>query len=415
MRIYDTIILWHAPIIPYNPPLLSANQLTCVIQDLLPQNQASGLANFLTIPRGEFDLAELFRVNFVAKPKYLFVCIDSTLPYLPRNLKKASEQVYICLGDTHHLSNPISRLRDYIQAEPADGLIFTNNVRHCHWFRDITNARFYYEPAIFANKIINKDYINRQRNTDVIFYGQIGKYHPRRSRIAPNLIATNKVKHIGGSNDIISNYLHSSAASLNITLNADLNSRTFEIAQTGCLLIIDKLSIYNGHGSILIPGHNCITFKNAAELEQIIDNKEYLLAMQKVAGMNLYKAYNSYWGIDNIIHRLRTLDPDGSPSLNTINLQQNRFTVYNLSFKIEIRLAIYEQFLELHRTNELIHLFIDSPFKETISQDISDLPRITVIDDSKQLNTLNASCAILEYKENESNFKIYLKPQENKT
>ena len=137
--------------------------------------------------------------------------------------------------------------------------------------------------------------------------------------------------------------------------------------------------------------------------------------MQKVAGMNLYKAYNSYWGIHNIINRLKTLDPDGSPGLNTINLQQNRFPVNDSSLKIEIRLAIYEQFLELHRTNELIHLFINSPFKESISQDISDLPRITVIDDSKQLNTLNASCAILEYKENESNFKIYLKPQENQT
>ena len=61
MRIYDTVVLWHAPLIPYNPPILSANQLTCVIQDLLPQIQASELPNFLIIPRGEFDLAELFR------------------------------------------------------------------------------------------------------------------------------------------------------------------------------------------------------------------------------------------------------------------------------------------------------------------------------------------------------------------
>jgi|GEM_PF-6916494 len=392
MRYYDTVLLWHCSPEPYTPPVLSKNQVTGILENFYEPYAKSSATDTFPVPRAEFDINKLFEARFISKPKHLFICIDSTIPYLPRNLKNIAEKVFICLGDSHHLKNPISRLRIYIKSEDVDGIIFTNNIRHAHWFRDITHATFYFEPALTAKIFSNEKLLDGYRSQDIVLYGQIGNFHPRRSRLAPQLIRDNIIKYINGVDSLIIQELHANIACLNITLNSDLNNRIFEIAQTGALLIIDQIADTNGSGTILKPGVNCLTFANYNELEKLLKDKNRLSSMQKILGMNLYNEYHSYWSLSNIIRRLNTPLNDKFTSLNTY--RDTRYTNIDLSFTLSVqkRLIIYEHLLELHRIFENISLFIDSPYKNIIDLDLNDLPRIKIVSKIEELDNINSTC-----------------------
>ncbi len=406
MKNIDTIVLWHCDPKHYLPPKLDDNQLTGIVSDFEIQKDNTLNTPYFTIPRGEFDLKELLDSKSIPKVMHLFIFIDATMPYLPKNLKKAAEKVFICMGDTHHLPNPITRLRNYIKNEPADGLIFTNNIRHAHWFRDVTHADFYFEPAISSHNFIDINNLYKNRNSDVVFYGQIGKFHPRRSRIAPLLIAKNKIRHIHGNNKLISQELHVCSAALNITLNSDLNNRIFEIAQTGALLIIDKISEWNNVGPILIPGQNCLMYESAQELEDILSDKKRIAACQKTLGFNLHKEYMEKWGILNIKKRLKSKSLDLCRLLPYID-QPNRHVEKNPDFNINSRVKIYEYFLELHRTHEKINVLLNTKYAQIIKQDLIDLPRLKTVNDINELKQDETNVYLHEEtQKTESEFKV---------
>ena len=402
---YDTVVLWYSDPSFFLPPKLSNNQITGILTDFIKSASSALNTPIFPIPRGEFDTSKLLNSNSIEKPHYLFVCIDSTIPYMPRNLKNSALNTYICLGDSHHLPNPISRLRKFIESEEVDGVIFTNNVRHQHWFRDITKAKFYFEPGIFAHNFENERLLYKNRDHKVILYGQIGNFHPRRARIAPLLIAKNKVNYIKGSNASLSEALHTSTAALNITLNADLNSRIFEIAQTGALLIIDEIATNNGNGTVLIPDQNCLMYKTAEELELILDRKSQLSSMQKSLGLKLYTEFKERWGINNIRRKLSQQKISGVCTLNTDTRNDSRLSIINSLISLDVRLAFYEYFLELHRCSETINVLINSKFKNILREDLNDLPRLNIADNVNSL-VQNQTNVYIEDKSDESNFKI---------
>lgn len=388
------MVLWHANPNPFAPPLLSTNQITGVLDEHSTQEFNYGTQKF-SFPRGEFDLEALLKEKNIDKPDYLFVCLDSTTPYIARNIKNVCENSFLCLGDSHHLPQPITRLINYASNEKFGGHIFTNNVRHAHWFKHRCDADQYFEPALFAlnlgsNLDDNLRPINHSKETPV-FYGQMGQFHPRRGRIMPNLLQKNLVRHISGSREQLSTQMKQSMACINVTLNSDLNSRVFEIAQTGCLQIVDQLSIFNGHGSVLIPGHNCLTFQTEAELHEVLSDVNYLKQIGTVLGANLKHEFDQYWGIERIKDRLSASVLSDSVKLNPTPKETARFNNSNKNADFENRLLVYENLLELHRSNERISIYIDSNHSHEYIQDLIDLPRLEFpekdifLEDSKSL------------------------------
>jgi hypothetical protein len=373
------MVLWHANPNPFAPPLLSTNQITGVLDEHSIQEFNYGTEKF-SFPRGEFDLEALLKEKKIDRPDYLFVCLDSTTPYFARNIKNVCENSFLCLGDSHHLPQPITRLINYASSERFGGHIFTNNVRHAHWFKHRCDAEQYFEPALFALDLgshVNESLkpINAIKKTPM-FYGQMGQFHPRRARIMPNLIQKNLVRHISGSQEMLSTQLQQSIACINVTLNSDLNSRVFEIAQTGCLQIVDQLSIFNGHGSVLIPGHNCLTFTTEAELHDMLGDTNYLMEIGPILGENLKYEFNQHWGIARIKERLSTSIVSDSVKFNPAPKQPPRFKNINQIATVENRLFIYENLLELHRSNEHVSVYTDSNHALEYKQDLIDLPRI---------------------------------------
>jgi hypothetical protein len=373
------MVLWHANPNPFAPPLLSSNQITGVLDEHSAQEFNYGAQKF-SFPRGEFDLEGLLKEKNIDRPDFLFVCLDSTTPYFARNIKNVCVNSFLCLGDSHHLNQPITRLINYASSEIFAGQIFTNNVRHAHWFKHRCEAEQYFEPALFALNLrshvnASSNPFNENKKTPV-FYGQMGQFHPRRARIMPNLLQKKLVRHISGSQELLSTELQQSMACINVTLNSDLNSRVFEIAQTGCLQIVDQLSIFNGHGSVLIPGHNCLTFQTEAELQEQLSDFKYLAEIGTILGANLKHEFDQYWGIERIKERLSASVWGDSVKFNSAPKQTVRFNSSNLNAPFENRLFVYENLLELHRTNESISIYTDSNHSHEYKQDLIDLPRL---------------------------------------
>lgn len=374
------MLLWHANPNPFAPPVFFDNQITGVLDEHAGQIFNYGQQKF-SIPRGEFDLEELLDRQSIEKPDYLFVCLDSTTPYFPRNIDRVCKNSFLCLGDSHHLPNPISRLTKYVTLEKFQGHIFTNNIRHAHWFNHFSTAEQYFEPGLFALNLgeFYKEGAKTTIDSTPVFYGQIGDFHPRRKRIVPTLIKQNLVKHIWGDHELLCTEMQKSLACINVTLNADLNSRVFEIAQTGCLQIVDELSIHNGHGLVLIPNHNCLTYKTEDELTAILKDKGYIYEYGKTLGKNLKHEYKSHWGIECIRKRLLMSVNSGTIKFNSA---VNTRKIIDTSLDVKSRLKIYENLLEMHRCLESINLSVDGSDVEIFINDAADLPRLNHIEKS---------------------------------
>ena len=391
------MLLWHANPNPFAPPILSDNQITGVLEEFESQDFIYGDSKF-SIPRGEFDLDDLLRLKNIEKPDFLFICLDSTTPYFARNIDQVCKNTFLCLGDSHHLTSPISRLIKYASLEIFQAHIFTNNVRHAHWFNYKCDAEQYFEPGLFALNL--GKYCSNAKNkltikSKPVFYGQIGEFHPRRKRIVPNLINNNLVKHIFGTEEKISNELQQALACINVTLNSDLNSRVFEIAQTGCLQIVDQLSVQNGHGQVLIPGHNCLTFKTQDELTNILTNRDYLLKQGNILGENLRNEYNTFWGMDCIKERLYKTISSSTIKFNPLLETRKKI---NSNATLESRLSIYEILLELHRCYEAFNLLLIGPETDVYLNDAVELPRLTFSTQEEFLsNPINPKILIRTY------------------
>jgi hypothetical protein len=206
----------------------------------------------------------------------------------------------------------------------------------------------------------------------------MGKFHPRRTRILSNLLQRGLLKHIGGPTETLGAELQKAAASVNVTLNSDLNSRVFEIAQTGCLQIIDRLAAQNGYGSVLIPQHNCLTFTSASDLEDLLSDTAYLRAVGPILGKNLRDEYDSHWGSTMIRNRFtQSIQTDQVGFLEAPN-RQTQPSTQNLA--LSYQLQVYESMLELHRTHEEIELIISGKNRELHRENLADLPRLKTIE-----------------------------------
>ena len=148
---------------------------------------------------------------------------------------------------------------------------------------------------------------------------------------------------------------------------------------------------------VLIPGHNCLTFKTEDELINIIKDTSYLLKQGSVIGENLRNEYKSFWGIHCIKERLyKTI------STNTIKFNpiiETRRKINSVS-TFASRLNIYENLLELHRCHENINLFIIGPEADVFINDAIDLPRI-IFTNQDQLfaNSINPKILIQTYEQ----------------
>lgn len=373
------MVLWHCPPIPYTPPILHPQQWLGVPQKYLVGSPFHQTERVFPLPSGNFDLVSLLSEHDIPSPDWLFVCLDATTPFFARNIESAARCRLLCLGDTHHLPSPLSRMLPYAASEPWNGIIFTNNIRHSHWFREVTDAEHFFEPAMFALDFrLEKSPFVADRRAKAMFYGQMGQCHPRRIRLMTPLLDSNLIAHVSGSPAELATRMSSAAACVNVTLNSDLNARVFEIAQTGTLQIIDNISVENGMGAVLINGHNCLAFSNIAELSSFLRDGDQMRNLAANLGSTLRREWLTHWGIHRIRWRVEKSMRIGHPSFLSPIPNPRLCSSYDKA-PLDWRLAVYEFFLEVHRQEEEVEVLVEGKFGECYKNDFSDLPRLSVV------------------------------------
>jgi hypothetical protein len=92
----NVMVLFHANPFPFEPPILFKGQWTGILEPYIANVESNSNTNYFSMPIGEFDLFELIDRQQIPKPDFLFICLDATMPYLARNIRSASKNIFLC-------------------------------------------------------------------------------------------------------------------------------------------------------------------------------------------------------------------------------------------------------------------------------------------------------------------------------
>lgn len=248
----------------YRSPLFSEREIFCG-----PDADASveqGRIRALRTQAGAFDVRDILaRIPSEQHPELLVVKADASGRNFPRNLGTLRCPKVLLVGDTHHMTRPVSSLIRYAQQEPFDLVIFDHTRHHARFFAEAGLRNLHWLPAL--------DYGFEPRalspcpGRPLTFVGQVGRFHPYRRWVLK------KVQDAGLPLAVLRGRLSETAdiyadsqMTLNVSLNGDLNLRVFEVLAAGGFLLTDELSEQSGLSRLFVPGRHLDTWKSPDQL-----------------------------------------------------------------------------------------------------------------------------------------------------
>jgi hypothetical protein len=172
------------------------------------------------------------------------------------NLSGIDLPIYLFLGDTQHGPAPgFMSLIELAGTRNIERIIATNNPQHLRFLKSagISESKLFFCPLGIANSSMDvamhtkaiENQMNRTKDflaQSITFVGSITDHHLRRRRITNHLSAKGLCGTIKTLNYKDAAAIHAlSKASLNISLNSDINFRFSEVLGSGGLLITDYL------------------------------------------------------------------------------------------------------------------------------------------------------------------------------
>ncbi|MCJ2541605.1 FkbM family methyltransferase [Thermostichus vulcanus] len=363
------------------PPIIfSNNQLT-----LCTAYQKRYDFNYFTEPHlltpvGSYDIYEFVNQNEEIEDKSFDLVVvwssavtEANMPY---NTKKFGCPTVLLVGDTHHLSYPISNLLTYALLEGFDYIVSSYNRQHLHWFLSAGLRNIAWLPLI-SMYTVTHEWVE-DRAEAVAFVGQLRGFHPRRSRLIKSM-REHHVPLIAKTADRFESakLYAESLVSFNCSLNGDFNLRNLEIISAGGFLLTDRLSPFSGLDEYLSPGFYCDTYTSESEL---LEKISYYLSNPRSAIDIAKKAYEKFHKDWHPVHRINDLlnwiYNGFLPDVYSLNSDARTSLSLSQSGLAETRLAIYEPIQEIHRVEERVKVFISGDCPEVILADLLDLPRL---------------------------------------
>lgn len=224
----------------------------------------------------KIDMGILLRGVENWEPDLFIAKVDAFQTIVPVNVKALKCPKVLILGDTQHGRTPLRTMLEYAREEKYDYYITDHKKHHLwfYWLAGIKNLSWI--PGLFLTPLKNENQeINiPQIQNKSIFIGQVGKHHPYRQPVIEylNENAPDTFELLQTPQQESLHHFNQAKSSLNISLNGDLNLRTFEIISNKGLLIHDQLSVESGLDDILKPQEDYIPFNTKHELLEIIES-----------------------------------------------------------------------------------------------------------------------------------------------
>jgi len=280
----------------------------------------------------------------------------------------------LLIADTHHMKQPIQTLLTYAASEPFDYFVFLFDLHHAHFFAEYGFENLYWLPGLCVTPYSPP--FNRHRKKEIVFVGQVGKFHPMRQRMIMGMQKKEYPLRILQCPHSESAYHYNKAQiTFNCSLNGDLNLRIFEVLAAGGFLVTDRLSPQSGLEQLFQDKHHLACYDSMDDLFAKLD---YYLAHPDEAiqcAEQGCKEYYRRFTPDLMTDRLWDIVFNGKSDLR-LNFDKDLQSVSRES--VLARVGLYEFFQELHRHQERVSALFFPGTDQRLIRDISCLPRFHV-------------------------------------
>jgi hypothetical protein len=344
------------------------------------------------------SIIEYLKSNRICHSPMLSFVIESTIELDIKSIRDSGLYKYAIIGDTHHLSSPITRSLILLSETKTD-LYSVSHTAHKTLFSSslaIPQVNSPFSEIDSIRNFVSCEY--DQRLPFVAYFGVTSDdHHPLRSLYASSLVRSNNDRihffprmHI---NDWLSQ-LSKVPAVITCSLNGLPSYQTYAPLLFGTCLITDPLSPYSRLGKFLEHGHNCLIYKSLKELNDLIDLIYSKPGKIKEIGLNGHELIGNIVSSRQDCLQLFGSDLISHPYKYDFSARSFTATISYLGLTVAY---IYEVVQELHRlTNWLdIYIYSDNPACK-LSDALRILPRINIKQfNSRAILSIRASSSIL--------------------
>lgn len=333
----------------------------------------------LRSPTSEYDLQHdlLARLPDVRQYEVLIVWVVEGQT-LPRGISRFRGKKVLIIGDTHHQQRPLQIAMRYAEQERFD-IVFVGNRQHAHWLRNAGVANLHWLPAIAAHPYVGPFIADRQR--EILLIGQTGHLHPRRAWIVQQLQARGYPISVRSCepHELPENY-GKALISLNVSLNADVNFRFYEVPAAGGFLLTDRTSPLAGVHTYFKAGEHYDDFGSLDELCAKIDH--YLAHPEAAVAMaeRGQARYLTMLDRASVVRRFWEAVDTGKDDPAFVLSAEPRFGRRKPTRYAALRrdVAIYEAIQSLHRTTESPNVLLMPDTSRRLALDCADLPNLNL-------------------------------------
>jgi predicted O-linked N-acetylglucosamine transferase (SPINDLY family) len=331
-------------------------------------------------PAGQYDLSEIInQLPADQRPELIVVKADAARNNFPRNIEACGIPSVLILGDTTHMRDPVQVMLRYAASEPYSLYVTDHKRHHLHWFQNLGIGPVVWTPGLFVKDF--KIPFRKSRDIPLSFVGQAGKFHPWRARMLEDLEkrGVNILSHRAPQKEAASIYARS-RATLNFSLNSDLNLRVFEVLAAGGCLLTDRLPPQAGLDILFASEREFLSFRNIDELIPLLEEL-------KTNPARCLEVAEAGWKAFQLRHRPEIKRRDfietvmAGVGLGSFDLPldpRGEVCAMQDEKSFFARVSQYEWFQEKHRICESLRIQFLNGADLMLACDLVDLPRHTV-------------------------------------
>jgi len=363
------------PVNYMSPPFLTQAQIVCgpFVEDHADGEKVLGIKT----PSGEYDIRSVLkRIPIEQRPDLIVVKADAARNNFPRNFSVSGIPAVLILGDTTHMRSPLEVMLRYAASEPFALYVTDHKRHHLHWFQKLGLGPIAWTPGLFV-----KDYkipFQTLRDVPLSFVGQAGKFHPWRALMLAEMEKKGiKITKGGAPQKDASAIYARSQATLNFSLNADLNLRVFEVLAAGGCLVTDRLSPQAGLDILFTPDQDFFGYDGLEDLVSLLDglkkNPRRCLEVAEAGQKKFQERHNPDIKRRDFLETV--LAGEGRGTFDLLLDPRGKVCGMRDEKSFFARVEQYEWFQERHRCGESLRIRFTSGAEMALACDLVDLPR----------------------------------------
>jgi hypothetical protein len=359
----------------YVPPArFSADQIVLGPNYPNARRNDGGLSS-LTLPPGAWDVPATMAQAGIERIDLFVAFVDAFFGCVPRNLAALDCPKLLLVGDTHHGDHPLRAMLSYALAEPYDMRLLVHDPHHVHWFAEAGLAA----EGLPGLNVLHFPQARPRDPEGLVFVGATGERHPHRQRLLEGLAAAGRTVTIARDTpEGAARRYAAASASLNVSLNGDLNMRVFEVPGAGGLLVTERLAPQAALDHWFREGEHCLAFADLDELVRTLDRLEGDPKMGAEIARAGHRRYLDRFTPDRFADHAIARATGKAGDADLLMPRDRRLDAVTARSAADLigRLAVYEFLQERHRLDPAIDVAFLAGTDARLACDAVDLPRL---------------------------------------